>query len=341
MMLCKQVALAAAASAYLVIPPTTGVEDVFNALPIEPISAWALPAHALEQSISVPCPQCKGGDKIQLDFSIARTSRLVLNGFELYPDVDLWNDDLVASLVGADGHVEKSRLGYSLDIQEGMRDAAQDLQIVDVELRVIEVGHQYVDGLPTVHVQLIKGLKEGLSLGKVSLKEASEPDCTSMLCRAKAMLGNVMDSIKGIDWKGCGTYLLATPDNLVQDDENTQTQSEPAIPSVNSGILGQQTEESFRGTEWRPFLANLASHILMPILLGIAAGIGVAVITMTLYNIALRLMLAAKSRRSRSGRCCRKKQNSRRHQVDVEKTGLMSDHGEEQLPQYQDEVPKN
>ncbi|PHH72619.1 hypothetical protein CDD82_5894 [Ophiocordyceps australis] len=340
-MLSKQVALAAAASAYLVLPPITGVEEAFNALPIEPISAWALPAHALQQSISVPCPQCKGGDKIQLDFSIARSSRLVLNGFELYPDVDLWNDDLVASLVGADGHVEQSRLGYSLDVQEGMRDAAQDLQIVDVDLRVIEVGHQYVDGLPTVHVQLIKGLKEGLSLGKVALKEASEPDCTSMLCRAKAMVGNVMDSIKGIDWKGCGSYWLATPDDLVQDDQSTQKQSELEAPSVDSGILDQQAEEPFRGTEWRPFLTNLASHILMPILLGIAAGIGVAIITMALYNMALRLTLAVKSRRSRGGRCCRKKQSSRRHEVDVEKTGLMADDAQEQLPQYQDEVPKN
>lgn len=332
-MLFKPLAFAATAAAFVIAPEISEAdEDIFKALPIH-AETFALPPSALSQSLSVPCAQCKGRDShLRLDFDVADGSKLMLNGFELYPHADPWNGDLTAILVKGDGKEKEQRLGYSLSIEPAAMDQDQQMQLIDVELRVIEVGSRFVEGVPAIQVQLVKAATDDIVIGNVVLEDADGMECGSMWCKAKGLAAEVFKAIKSFKGKGCGRnrHHMGHP----------QGHADAGVVPLHGGRPGHETMEPHHH-DWRKLLKNIASYIFLPILMGITAGVGVAVFAMLLCSVVYRVTRFVRCRRGRGARCCRKKQLSRQQATDVEKVGLMEENPEEPPPQYRDDESRD
>ncbi|PHH90008.1 hypothetical protein CDD83_4741 [Cordyceps sp. RAO-2017] len=343
-MLFKPLAFAAAAAAFVIVPEITEaeVEEMFNILPIAPPTAEGLAGSAVAHQIDVPCPQCKGENShLELVFTVEDRSRLMLNGFELYPTADPWSD-LMAGLVQANGNRKSKRLGYSLAVGPMPAAAgtplAEAAERVNIDLKVIEVGRQFVERLPTVKVQ-IKDSKEGIVIEKIKVQEESEAPCSGMMCRAKDLAGEMLKSFNKL--KGC---VMKHKNHTHRPHHPHHGQQDAGVVPVHGDRPEQAAEEHQQPRhDWRQLLKNIASHIFLPVLMGVTAGVGVAILAMVLCSVAIRLTRLVKSKRSQRAGCCRRKHASRQQPLEVEKVGLMEEQAdsEEQPPQYQDDESKN
>ncbi|KAK6713900.1 hypothetical protein SNK04_004863 [Fusarium graminearum] len=287
-MLFKPLAFAATAAAILIVPETSDKDDgIFRALPID-AGTFELPATAYEQAIDVPCLQCRGKDThLELDFGI-KDRRLVLNGFELYPRADPWNGDLSAAVIKGNGKSDMRRLGYGLAIRPEGIDEDQHMEIVNVEVRIIEVGDRFVDGVPPVTVKLIKSLSGEILIGNIEVKGTGEkaPEDCDMWCRTKDV---VHDTWKGVKdkFKGChgkkphhGHEHGHKPYHGSGKAENKPTDNFKHGP-----LMHKKPEQSMVEV-----LKHVAAYIVIPVLMGVAAGVGVAFFVMCLFSMVHRLI---------------------------------------------------
>lgn len=275
-MLLKPLAFAAAAAAFVIVPEISDADSnildgIVTALPVD-TESFGLEGSLQSQSVSVSCPQCKGRDShLQLDFAVKEGARLMLNGFELYPNADPWGGDLMANLVKQNGQEESKRLGYSLAVEPVAMDAYQQMQLIDVKLRVIEVGGHFVDGVPAVKVQLIRAVTEDLAISSVHVEKATDVKCSTVWCRFQDMtlaIAKAFDSFKGC----VGRHRNKGQHNPSSPAVTPQQDAAGAAPTHGDG----QQSHGHRHN-WRLLFKNIASHIFLPVLMGITAGVGVAV----------------------------------------------------------------
>ncbi|EQL00783.1 hypothetical protein G6O67_002002 [Ophiocordyceps sinensis] len=350
-MLLKPLAFAATAAAFVLLPKISDADaDILNgivtALPVESESFGL--AEILEtKSVSVACPQCKGRDShLQLDFAVEDGARLTLNGFELYPNADPWGGELTATLVKENGQEKGKSLGYSLAVEPVAMDAYQQMQLIKVELRVIEVGGQFVDGIPAVKVELIRAITEDLAISSVDVEKATEVKCATMWCRAQDLgveLAKAFESVKGCVGRQKKHKGQHKNKGEHKPGFNNSEHQQDAAHSDGPGHDGEKPHSHRHN--WRLLLKNIASHIFLPVLMGITAGVGVAVLAMVLCSIAIRLTRLVRTKRTKKAGLCRKKHSSRQRAADVEKEGLIEEieevDAEDELPKYKDDEPKN
>merc|ERR1712169_87699 len=302
MLLLKQLALAATAASFLVVPETTQTdEEAFRALPIDAYSATSdIPVHALSQSLDVPCANCKGKDaRLSMDFAVEDGTRLLLNGYELYPSADPWHGDLTAEVVKGNGKTKNQMLGYSLAVGPQAYDDNQALEVINVSLHVIEVGGRFIEGIPTINVKLIKAHTGEVLIGAVDMVSAEQAECTDVWCRVKEGWESAWKGIKAAS--GCRKH-----------------------------------KGHGHGHHDGKLMKNLAFSILLPVLTGITAGVGVAVFVMGLCSFVAIIV------RSRRAKCRRSRRRSLKASptepaAEEEKTGLMDtvEDDVEAPPQYE------
>jgi hypothetical protein len=327
-MLLHQLFFAATAASFLVVPDASVAsdnDDVVRTLPIE-VEGFSPPVTAFSQSIDVPCKKCRGRNThLKMDFAVEDGARLTLNGFELYPNADPWHGDLSASVVRATGYEKNQRLGYSLFVEPEGMDQSQQLEVIGVELRVIEVGNRFIDGIPSIQIKLVKAPTQEILIGSLDMKERTPSGCRSAWCRARERLDKAM---KGFG--GC-----RKPSRLTQGFHHgpQRTHHRPHSPQWMANGSGPHHQ-------WSHLIRNLASHIFLPILMGITAGFGVAIFAMCLCRLVIRLTGFVHGDRQTAFIRCPRRRTAHVHQEvarDEEKAALM----EEDEPHQDDEPAKN
>lgn len=300
MMLLKPLVLAASAAAILIVPEVTeSDEGVFRALPIE-AESLEIPASALAQSVDLPCRQCRGRDThLKMDFAVEDSTRLTLNGFELYPKADPWHGDLTAAVIRGSGVHRERRLGYSLAVNHEGMDEEQGLGVVAVDLRVIEVGTRFVDDIPTVKIRLIQAPTGDIMIASVNVMEtdgADKPKCDTFLCRIEGMFDHTWNKVKG-GFKGCGGmrghHKGKGNGHHKHPHEKPEHRKGPMI-SDSRPNPGTQKHQELRHHSWSELIESVTSYVLLPVLLGITAGVGVAMYVPKL-RLALYRMLTVSS----------------------------------------------
>ncbi|KAL4723996.1 hypothetical protein ACLX1H_008600 [Fusarium chlamydosporum] len=286
-MLFKPLALAATAAAVLIVPETSEKEDgIFRALPVD-VNTFEIPATAYDQVIDVPCLQCRGRDThLELDFGV-EGRRLVLNGFELYPRADPWNGDLSAAVIKGNGKSDMRRLGYGLAIRPEGVDEDQHLEVVNVEVRIIEVGDRFVDGVPPVTVKLIKSPSGEIIIGNIDVKGAGEkaPEDCDMWCQAKGMVHDTWKGVKG-KFKGChGKKPHGHGHGHKSHNRPEKVENKPTDNFKHGPIMDKKPEQSLGEV-----LKHVTAYIIIPVLMGVAAGVGVAFFVMFLFTLVHRLV---------------------------------------------------
>ncbi|KAK2616678.1 hypothetical protein QQS21_000501 [Conoideocrella luteorostrata] len=152
------------------------------------------------QCLNLRCEQCPVQDsRIRLDFAIKDHTKLLVNGFELYPSHDEDREPLITAIVqdsnisGTEPHEET--ISYQLNITTVEKDETENIELIDIHYETRQVGHLTVKDVPAVHVRLIKLSTEEVLIGALSAKDNYETDCSTMQCWAyKFTLGPLRSS---------------------------------------------------------------------------------------------------------------------------------------------------
>ncbi|KAG6038179.1 hypothetical protein E4U41_004488 [Claviceps citrina] len=295
----KRLPLAATAAALVIIPELSEPDEaLFRALPIFDESSWE-PILAASQVVSVPCVQCGGADSVlHLNFSVVDDTRLLLNEIELYPHADPWHGRLATAVASTDGETRWQKLGYSLAVVPKAMGEGAKLQLLDVELKVIEVGDRFVDGVPAVSVKLFKAPSGEVSIAGVDVALSKVSECDSLICHAEKAMADAFKALKGFrPLKGChGRLRHGKSDALLRggswDGPGSRGGSEEQQPHV------RPHEHLGHGHEWRQTLTHIAAQVLLPVLMGITAGVGVALFAMAICSLFFRLAASVRGKRS-------------------------------------------
>ncbi len=236
---------------------------------------------------------------------LADADRLLLNGFELYPSPDPFHEVLTAPQVldkkkrSTEGerkekrhrpdHGEKKKhhghhepvalpLGFGLQVSPATKDADTELELVTLDLQIIEVGPVFVDGIPSVRIDLIKHRNGRLMIGNIKTVAAPEPayeptqadktqpECDSMLCE---WLAAFQDQIKKLSpGKPCHGVKSGA---AASGDEPHHGHGHG-----HHGPSHWHHRPASHEHSWGQLAKNIASHILLPVLIGIVAGVSVS-----------------------------------------------------------------
>ncbi|CAH0039188.1 unnamed protein product [Clonostachys solani] len=351
-MLLKQLALAASAAAFLVVPDLPGKEvgqdEEVKTLPVvaKPNEAPGVYVIPQFETVSVPCAECKGSSDshIKLDFQVENAARLTVNGYELYPTADPWHNDLVASEVADDGKAADQTLGYALAVAPRVEDPF--IELITVDLRIIEVGELFVEKVPAVRVNLLKMRQGGeIFLNNIEIAHVIEVE-DSIASRIKAKFASLWGKIKslgkckhhkGMHHKGMGHKGHKDHKGHKGHKEHKDHEHHHGKVQGHGGDHHHHGHRGFR-RDWRKLLKNITTNILLPVLTGITAGVGVAVLAMGLCSVGAVVFA---SRRRRHRRCSRRSKHAARPQpppADDEKARLMEHYEDLEAapPHYQD-----
>ncbi|EOO01616.1 hypothetical protein UCRPA7_2840 [Phaeoacremonium minimum UCRPA7] len=360
--------LAATTQAFLLPPEISAADiDIIETLPI------AAPTTAESQVLKLDCPNCpplfkfhhgvakvrNGPSHLELAFTVDHehnADRLLLNGFELFPNSDPFNNVLTAAQVPDAPESKKHRkehkdkegkalqshhkwrphnkpqnieqpLGFSLGVRPVAKSPQSEddqLEFISIDLQIIEVGNSFVDDIPNIHISLLRAPGEKLMIGNIETTDSQSPsnpmdkqeECTTFICKWKAILA---DHVK--PKKHCG------------------------------GMKGHHHHQGapmyrHRTHSWGKLFQKLTHHIVIPVLVGIVAGVSVSIIGMIVGTLVVGLW--RKFVRGQSffvhGHCrrhARHAEHKAAHKeavVEEEKSGLMEH--QDPPPSYEDEETK-
>lgn len=366
--------LTATATNAFLLPPDVNADDIVSTLPA-PVHGDAIdPKIAQTQNLKLNCPGCpvrvrphwKGHhddaasasiktdipSHLELDFSIAAAEtpdgadRLLLNGFELYPKSNPFQDTLTASLLpdlrDRDGKVHpphfkgprphsNENLGFGLQTRRipSTDDNEDDLELVVVDFQIIEVGNAFVDGIPNVEVQLVKSPSGKLLIADLAATASenvqktpmdSQEECTTMFCKWIAMAKEHLGRFRPA--KHCG--------------------GRPGRVSPESGHFEVDMHHEGRPHHeykhrWGHLFKNIATHILLPVAIGIMAGVTASIIGMMVGTFIVYLWRTfvrrpSSARRLHHGRGHNFKAGLNEAVVEDEKSGLMAHQDDPEAP---------
>lgn len=173
MLFLKALALAASASAYLVVPdvsqPKEG-DDTLSILPIDTNVGPDVARTVYTASASIPCKSCAGlNAEIQVTLAIKDSFRLTLNGYDAWPDQDPSQGETMA-LVKAVG------LSYTEKIEYKMVITQKDMGIRAMVFKIIRVGEtnpvsdisvfivRIIETSPKHEIAMLGGIRVGPAL---------------------------------------------------------------------------------------------------------------------------------------------------------------------------------
>lgn len=344
----RQLALAAVATSFVLMPETSEHdENIFKTLPIasdKTAALWGIPETAFERTLSVPCSDCRGSNThLDLDLTVEDGTRLLLNGFELYPDADPWSGDLQASVDRGHHNLKNERLGYSLAVYPKATGKDGNMELIEVDLKIIEVGNNFVDGIPTVKVDLIKGEAGGIMMASANFEHSEETACTTIWCRAKELADKLWAQAQSLG-KGCGKtagqspslhdgvddvefdeddsdyehiphdiQYLSDDDQYLSDDDEYLSYDDEYLTFVDGEELTLPSSE-----ELHDLFKSIAGHIIMPVIMGVTTGVAIALyvlccpVIMGILTDRFSLALCIQSMARRFTRFVRDKRNGGR-----------------------------
>jgi hypothetical protein len=254
---------------------------------------------------------------LELNFAIdhqAAGDRLLLNDFELYPNADPFSHMLAAELKanckkkhrksvlddvfetidevykeefkGKKYHKEEASnaavpLGFSMLVNPTVKSQDDDMELIGIDFKVIEVMNTFLDGIPSIHIELIKAPEQALMIGSVKVLSAEEsapkPEvaqakCDTLLCKWGALLDDMFAKIKPLNFKACGGKGKHAPAKTEEGD----------APKMDRPHHHHHHHPGHRVHKhsWGQLFKNIVSHVLLPILVGIVAGVSVSLIGM-------------------------------------------------------------
>lgn len=298
----------AVASEAILLPP--GSYDLSSSEPSIKAPPYAIGADAEDQTVKLDCPGCpivvagdaalyrtQEGDSshLELGFSIEHGlsgDRLMLNGFEIYPESDPLGPMPLRAKVKPDTDdyetqhlpIGSQDLGYSLRVNPDLaRTIDGKNQLVAVDFQVLEIGNTFVQGLDSVHVKMVKKTETGaLMIAQLETGPSENPvpqsnkqPCHTLMCALMGSMDKIMNQVRPHRCNHPGHHHMGSFANMMGHiGKPAPKEAEPKPENkINQGE-GQIHHHPQR--TWVSLFKQLSYSILLPILIGIVAGISVS-----------------------------------------------------------------
>jgi hypothetical protein len=245
---------------------------------------------------------------LKLTFSVDHRpdhDRLLVNGFEIYPSDDLLRATLSAPQIvdradkenrhhpEHDHHDREHRrrphklvpqpqtLGFGLQVGRAQKDADGQFELVEVELQIVEVGVAFIDGIPNVKVKLVKDTDGRLLMSQIEkgepknmvhhLDSGAEEECTTVMCTWLAMIRAKLEKLKNLKaFKNCHGGKAGMRPPVSGEAPHHHPHPHHGHPAADNW------RAPYHEHRWGKLLKHMASHILLPVLIGIVAGVSVS-----------------------------------------------------------------
>lgn len=160
--------------------------------------------------------------------------------------------------------VQPAALGFAMQTNPSTaRDPDSQLELVTIDFQVVEVANAFVSGISELHIKLIKDASGRLMIGNIEQSApgyrtgAVEPEkCTTLLCK----------------------WLEAIfPKGPVRPCHGPKPAPGPVSAVHHTSVPAGEESRMRHDHSWGQLFKNIASHILLPVLIGIVAGVSVSV----------------------------------------------------------------
>jgi len=305
------VAAFAVADAFLLPPEISAADtDIIKTLPFE--DAVAIDGRIME----INCPGCpvltdiedkmhstQVDSVLKLDFRLVHDGqdRLYLNNLQIYPinpGVENIFEPLTApQMIKTDDNTweysSSPKLGYAISVAHPVSKSNQDqLDLVSIHVEIIEVANKYLPSMPVVEIKLLETPSHKLMIGDAIIKEpqsqplskpatADAQDCTTMLCKWRAIVADRLSKLKG-----CGSK--ARPAIEVVPAHKTHGhhgRPGPHRSRPNGSHLPYRHHHKHHGIT--RFLKGIVMHVIIPVLIGVMVGITASLLGMVVGHIAI------------------------------------------------------
>ena len=290
--------LAGTTTAFL-IPPEIS-HSVVNTMPVDMPS---MPAGV--RVVKVDCPGCPVQwldadanvhvekdmeNHLLLGFRIDRrpdSDRLLVNDYEIFPNPDPlarrplfapqgMRDTAYYAETGTNTpnamNTKIPRLGYSLHWRPLTEDKESHMELISVDFQVIEVHDAFVNGIPSVHVKLVKTENGGLVMGDIQVTASQtvqsnpmdkQEECTTAVCKWRAIIA---DRLRNFKPHGCGGKVAKFGQHKGKEQHRPR-------PGGHHHSHHNHHHGPLREHSWGQLFKKLGSHILFPVFIGIVAGV--------------------------------------------------------------------
>ncbi|KAH7358951.1 hypothetical protein B0T11DRAFT_285448 [Plectosphaerella cucumerina] len=295
--------LAAVANALFIAPEISDADNkIVNALPV---LESTIAQHT--QTLKLDCPGCPVKMRrpdgrtttktdvpshLELSFAVdtsGAADRLLVNDFELYPNTASWYTTLRAPQVidltqMVTKHPRKAKpptpqLGYALGIRRvPTEEDRQQLGLIEIELQIIEVGYSFNDNVPAVRLKLVETPSGKLMIASVDIEERKEaPEGSEGSDLAEDECQNVFCSWGKSIVKGLKSLRPSCHRGHRGHGQYGQVDGAPRHhPHANH--RGRRPGHYRQHHTWGRLLQNITWSIFLPILIGLVAGVGVALL---------------------------------------------------------------
>jgi hypothetical protein len=295
----------------ILLPPTISSDpsETFNTLPYDVENA----AVGEGISMNLPCPGCpviftdtlgrniatEVKNRLGLNFEVIHGEEgvqdvLAVNGMQIWPiglsvldAQELTAPQFIHTDENTWDYAAEPHLGYSIFNNAPVWSEKDDLNLIQIQLEIIEVGNTFIQGIPAVQLSLLRTSSGKLMIGNAEQMEVEQPkeltpsdgdqECATALCKWRAILADKLSSLKS----GCGKAgkaIKAPPRPNASVDGPQHHDARP-----HRRPHGAHRHHKHRHTILR-FLRNITMHVLLPIAVGVAVGITASLVGMLVGN---------------------------------------------------------
>lgn len=311
-------ALSALTKGFLIPPQVSKADlDTVKTLP------FAIAPDGISTTVELKCAGCPVpavnidgsaiqhvDSKLELQYVVEHNpnapDRLLVNGVSIFPANIASLEPFKASQKFPDDQPFQTMkgvpLGYEMTQEVASKDVS-DLELIDINVQIFEVADKFVDGIDAVQVQLIKAPTGALMITSIELKPSTsvgtvvdDKDCTSVVCKWRAILAAKLAHLKPLR-KGCHGGKSKAQGGKAAASTDKETGSRPHHNGEDP--KGDDRHHRHHGfVKAMHALKKIATHIFIPIFIGIAAGLTASVIGTALGQLIVLAWRSIRGKRA-------------------------------------------
>jgi len=250
------------------------------------------------------------------------------------------------------------RLSFGFGVGAGHKDAEGAFELIEINFAVQRLGRDFTfaGNNPSVKLNLIKESSGKLLMAKIENTTPQTPvygpeeECSTVYCSWLAAAREKVEKLRKMKGFGCHGHMKGgegapppPPHHGVDGHHPHHSHDGPHHHSRPAFIQGDERVPP-RELTWGRLLKNITRHILLPVFIGIIAGVSVSLIGMAVGTAVVSLWRFFFRRKSSSTRrhsrrhSCHKASHKEAAIVADEKAGLMAvDEVEDLPPAYKDD----
>jgi len=170
------------------------------------------------------------------------------------------------------------------------------VSLTALHINVIEVAEEFMTGIPSIEVKLLQTASGKLMIADAEImapddfsSEIASPhtaagqECTTLLCKWKAIIAAKISEMKKGALKGCGSKARPAKAHP-HDTSESKPHHEHGHPRLGGHHRGHRHH---RPSAFARFVRGIVLHVLIPITIGIMVGIFASLVGMVVGHLAI------------------------------------------------------